>query len=63
LGIAESDRIHGYGAILAAEQREHFAKFVPGARRLMQQQDRAAGAAGGDMDEAGADGDEGPFDH
>ena len=36
VGIAESDGIHGYGAIFFAEQRQHLAKFVPGTWRLMQ---------------------------
>ena len=63
LGIAEAHGIHGDGAIARAQERQHLAIFVPGARRLVQQQDRPSGAAGRDVHKAGFDADEGTFDH
>ncbi len=42
-GVAEAGRNpHCHGAVVATEQRQHVAVFVPGARRLVQQQDREA---------------------
>ena len=63
LRIAEAHGIHGDGAMARAEQRQHLAVFVPGSRRLMQQQDRSSGAASRDMHKAGFDADERTFDH
>jgi hypothetical protein len=40
--VTISDRIHRNGAVMPTKKRKHVAKFVPGSRRLMQQQHRRA---------------------
>ncbi len=63
LRIAKSHGIHRDRPVASAQERQHIAELVPGARRLMQQQDGPSVTASRDMHQAGFDADEGTFDH
>ena len=62
IGVAVSDRIHGYGVVVPAKKGKHVAKLVPGSRRLVQQQDWRAKAGRRDVQSSGWRSNEGPFD-
>ncbi len=56
--VAEPDRVHRDRVEPVAEDRDDVAVLVPGARRLVEEQHRTAGAGLGDVDRAGRHGDE-----